>query len=122
LTASVSPRRITALINLWGLVLVAPLALWQATSFDFTRPALGDWGLTAFYSIAASVVTVWLWMQGLRHVPAARAGVFMVFLPLATAAVGMAWLGERLSLMQGLAYALALAGVVLATLPERRIT
>ena len=39
--------------------------------------------LLAFYAIAASMVTVWLWMHGLQQVPAARAGVFMVFLPIA---------------------------------------
>src|SRR5512137_26267 len=35
LTGNVSPRRISALINLWGLALVTPLGLWQALSFDF---------------------------------------------------------------------------------------
>ncbi|MBL8331944.1 MAG: DMT family transporter, partial [Rubrivivax sp.] len=30
LTGQVSPRRISALINLWGLALVTPLGLWQA--------------------------------------------------------------------------------------------
>ncbi|MBY0237137.1 MAG: EamA family transporter, partial [Burkholderiaceae bacterium] len=64
-------------------------------------------------------VTVWLWMTGLRQVPAAKAGVFMVFLPVATGLVGLA-LGERLSPVQALAYAMALAGVLLATAPSRR--
>lgn len=31
---------------------------------------LATWTLLVFYAIAASMVTVWLWMQGLRHVPA----------------------------------------------------
>ena len=113
LTLSVSPKRISALMNLWGLGLSLPFALWQAAGFDFSRPSLVHWGLTAFYAVAASVVTVWLWMRGLRHVPAAKAGVFMVFLPITTAIVGLA-LGESMSSMQVLAYALALAGVVLA--------
>src|SRR6185436_11499813 len=30
LTAQLSPRRISALINLWGLVLVTPFGAWQA--------------------------------------------------------------------------------------------
>ncbi|MET0520156.1 MAG: EamA family transporter, partial [Burkholderiaceae bacterium] len=90
----------------------------QAASFDWTAVAGGTWGLLLFYSIAASMVTVWLWMTGLRKVPAAKAGVFMVFLPLATAIVGLL-LGERLGGGQALAYGLALAGVLLATLPDR---
>ncbi|HEY4084165.1 MAG TPA: DMT family transporter [Burkholderiaceae bacterium] len=113
LTANVTPRRISAMINLWGLVLVAPLALWQATSFDFSLPSLPIWGLMAFYATAASVITVWLWMTGLKHIPAAQAGVFMVFLPVATAIVGLL-LGETMNSIQVLAYALALVGVLLA--------
>ncbi|MFY8119583.1 MAG: DMT family transporter [Roseateles sp.] len=119
LTAQVSAKRISSLINLWGLALVTPLGLWQALSYDFSRPAVGDWGLLLFYAAAASMITVWLWMSGLARVPAAQAGVFMVFLPVATGLVGLVFLGERLSLVQALAYGLALLGVLLATLPTR---
>ncbi|PND36887.1 EamA family transporter [Paucibacter aquatile] len=119
LTAQVSAKRISALINLWGLALVTPLGLWQATRFDFSQPSLPIWGLLLFYAAAASMVTVWLWMSGLRKVPAGQAGVFMVFLPVATALVGLL-LGEHLSGGQAWAYGLALAGVLLATLPGRR--
>ena len=40
------------------------------------------------------MVTVWLWMQGLRHVPAPQAGVFTVMLPISAALVGVLFLGE----------------------------
>ncbi len=118
LTGNVSPKRISALINLWGLVLVLPLGLWQALQFDFTAVAAGSWWLLLFYSIAASVVTVWLWMTGLQHVPAAKAGVFTVMLPVSAAAVGVLLLGEQFSAAQAAAFALALLGVVLATWPQ----
>jgi drug/metabolite transporter (DMT)-like permease len=114
LTAKLEPKRISAIINLWGLVLVAPLGLWQALRFDFSAPSLPIWGLMGFYAAAASMVTVWLWMTGLRHVPASQAGVFMVFLPVSTGAVGLL-LGESMSFTLVLAYVLALAGVLLAT-------
>ena len=119
LTASVSPRRISALINLWGLCLITPLGLWQLQGFDFETISPGLWGLLVFYAIAASVVTVWLWMHGLRHVPASRAGVFTVCLPLAAAAVGVLLLGETAGAMHLWALVLALAGLLLATWPQR---
>ena len=119
LTGKVSPKRISALINLWGLLLVAPLGVWKALDFDFAAVAAGTWWLLLFYSIAASVVTVWLWMTGLKHVPAASAGVFTVMLPISAAAVGVLFLGESISGLQAAAFALALAGVVLATWPTR---
>lgn len=122
LSGALGPRRISALVNLWGLVLVTPLGLWQAWSFDFTVVPAQTWALLLFYAIAASVVTVWLWMTGLRHVPAARAGVFTVMLPVSAAAVGVVLLGEAFSAAQAGAFGLAMLGVLLATWPERRPT
>jgi drug/metabolite transporter (DMT)-like permease len=120
LTAQVSPRRISALINLWGLVLVTPFGLWQALDFGFAAVAPATWGLLVFYALAASMVSVWLWMQGLRQVPAPQAGVFTVLLPVSAAAVGVLFLGERLGPAHGVALALALAGLLLATWPAHR--
>jgi hypothetical protein len=70
-------------------------------------------------TLAASVVTVWLWMRGLQEVPAAKAGVVTLFLPLSAAAVGVAFLGEPLTALHWTALALALAGLALATWPSR---
>ena len=117
LTAQVSPRRISALINLWGLALVTPLGLWQAMQFDFSAVAAPTWGLLLFYALAASMVTVWLWMAGLRHVPAPQAGVFSVLLPVSATAVGVGWLGEPFGLDQASALGLALLGLLCATWP-----
>jgi drug/metabolite transporter (DMT)-like permease len=122
LTGTLSPKRITALINLWGFVLMTPLGLFVAWSFDFSEVQSGTWYLLVFYALAASVWTVWLWMTGLQTVPAARAGVFTVMLPMSAAAVGVLLLGETLQGLQLLAFAICLAGVVLATLPARAKT
>ena len=119
LTGSVSPKRISALINLWGFALVTPFGLWQACHFDFTAVAAGAWWLLVFYSLAASVATVWLWMTGLKHVAASSAGIFTVMLPVSAAAVGVFVLHEPVSAAQAAAFGLALVGVVLATWPGR---
>ena len=119
LTVNMSAKRISALVNLWGLALVTPFGAWQAMRYDFGAVSAGSWGLLLFYALAASMFTVWLWMTGLRHVPASSAGVFTVLLPVSAAAVGVLLLGERFSVVQAAAYGLALAGVVLATWPGR---
>ena len=120
LTGSVSPRRISALINLWGLALVTPLGVWQALRFDFAGVAANTWGLLVFYALAASMATVWLWMKGLAQVPAPQAGVFTVMLPISAAAVGVLFLGEPFGASHLAALALALAGLLLATWPARQ--
>jgi drug/metabolite transporter (DMT)-like permease len=115
LAARVGPKRISALINLWGLVLVTPFALWQLREFSPGVIPTSSWVLLVIYSIAASVITVWLWMTGLKHVPASSAGVFTVFLPISAAAVGVLAFYETFTATQISAFALALVGVVLAT-------
>lgn len=114
LTRALRPHRISALINLWGLALMTPPGLAQAWRFDFGALDAGLWGLLLFYALAASVGTVWLWMTGLRRVPAASSGVFTVFMPLTAALVGVLALGERLQAWQVAAFVPTLLGVVLA--------
>ena len=45
LAGNVSPKRISALINLWGFALVTPLGVWQALRFDFNAVAASSWWL-----------------------------------------------------------------------------
>lgn len=115
LTGALAPRRITSLINLWGFLLVTPFGLYQALHFDFSQVQAPTWLLLVFYSLAASIWTVWLWMTGLKTVPAAQGGVFTVMLPVAAAVVGVVVLKEAFTAVHALAFALALAGVLLAT-------
>lgn len=118
LTGRLGPKRISSLINLWGFVLSTPFGIWFAVSFDFGSVSVGLWSLLIVYALAASIWTVWLWMTGLKSVPASQAGVFTVMLPVSAAVVGVLVLGERLSTLQVAAFVLALAGVVLATWPS----
>ena len=122
LTGQVSARRISAIINLWGLALVTPFGLWQAWSFDFSAVQAPTWALLVFYAVAASMVTVWLWMKGLQHVPSSRAGVFTVMLPVSAALVGVLVLGERFGMAHVAAFALAMLGLLLATWPSTKAT
>lgn len=120
LTGRLGPKRISSLINLWGFALSTPFGIWLAWDFDFKGVSVNIWLLLVLYAFAASIWTVWLWMTGLKRVPAAQAGVFTVMLPVSAALVGVWVLGERLSLVQACAFGAALLGLVLATAPTRR--
>jgi drug/metabolite transporter (DMT)-like permease len=98
---------------------MTPLGIYVAWQFDFHSVSVSNWLLLVFYALAASVWTVWLWMTGLKLIPASAAGVYTVFLPIAAALVGVLILGENLNSIQIFGFALALLGVVLATLPKR---
>lgn len=114
-TANVGAMQVTAWINLVGFAFMLPLGLWQATSFYFglVTPAL--WLLIGLYAIGASVVSVWLWLTGLKHVPASQAGVFTTALPVVSALVGVLFLGESLTLVHLVAFVCAVAGILLIT-------
>ena len=114
-SASVGPMRISAWINLVGFVLMLPFGVWQGLSFDFARVTPWLWTLIAVYAIAASVLSTWLWLSGLKHVPASRAGVFTTALPVTSAVVGIAFLGEQPTVAHGIAFVCAVAGIVLVT-------
>jgi drug/metabolite transporter (DMT)-like permease len=119
LAATRAPLRVSALINLWGLALMTPLGLWQIARFDLGAVSGPIWSLLVFYSLAASLFAVWLWMAGLKHVPANHAGVFTVALPIAATAVGVVFLGEQFTPLHAGALLLASAGVVLITTGRR---
>jgi drug/metabolite transporter (DMT)-like permease len=99
--------------------MMTPWGLSQAIGFDFAVVEAKHWASLVAYALAASVVTVWLWMRGLQDVPAAKAGVVTLFLPLSAAAVGVAFLGEALTPLHWAALGLALTGLTLATWPDR---
>ncbi len=118
LAATRTPLRVSALVNLWGLVLIAPFGLWQLASFDLGKLGAPLWALLVFYSLAASLFAVWMWVAGLKSVPANQAGVFTVMLPIAASFVGVMALGESFTAVHATALGLAAAGVFLiATVP-----
>jgi drug/metabolite transporter (DMT)-like permease len=119
LSAGLTPQRISALVNLWGLALFTPLGAWQLLHFDASKvDASHGLGLIG-YALAASVVTVWLWMRGLQTVPAAKAGLMTIFLPIGAAAAGVLFMDEAFSLGQLAALGLALLGLLIGAWPER---
>jgi drug/metabolite transporter (DMT)-like permease len=113
LAATRTPLRVSALVNLWGLVLIAPFGLAQLMRFDLGAVTMPLWTLLVFYSLAASLFAVWMWVSGLKHVPANQAGVFTVALPVAATAVGSLALGESFTVIHALALTLASIGVIL---------
>jgi drug/metabolite transporter (DMT)-like permease len=120
LTADISPKRIASIINLFGFVLMTPAGIYYALSFDFLAVHVSSWMLLMFYALAASVWTVWLWMTGLKTIPAAKAGIFSVMLPISAALVGIVFLGEDFTPLQAIAFAIALLGLLLATAPSKK--
>jgi len=121
LSATRAPLRVSALINLWGLALMAPLGLWQLSDFNANTFTVELGLLLIFYALAASLFAVWMWVAGLKSVAASRAGVFTVAMPIAATLVGVFMLGETFTWLQAGALACAGVGIVLIGFEPRPI-
>lgn len=118
LAAELSAIDICAYTHLIGGVLMLPLGVVGLMAVDYASLTPGHWALILWYGLAASVFSFFLWMRGIRHVSAQLAGVFTAMVPVAATAYGVIFLGERLTVAQGAALALTVAGIVLAALPS----
>jgi drug/metabolite transporter (DMT)-like permease len=123
LSKTLSAKRNAALLNLFGLVLMLPLGIGQViwlaksgTPFSWSTLHWNIWALLVFYAFAASVGSTWLWFTGLRQVPASRAGVFAIGLPIAAVLVGVLVLNEPFTALHGFCLALCIAAIALVTL------
>jgi len=121
LTQTLAPLDICAYTHLFGFLLMLPVGLTGALSFDFASVPAGIWWLALWYGLSASVFSFCLWMMGIRHVPGSIAGVFTAVLPVAAALYGIAFLGERPTPAHGIALACVVAGIALASLKTKRL-
>ncbi|WP_028213590.1 DMT family transporter [Paraburkholderia mimosarum] len=121
LTQTLAPLDICAYTHLFGFLLMLPIGLTGALSFDFASVPAGIWWLALWYGLSASVFSFCLWMMGIRHVPGSIAGVFTAVLPVAAAIYGIAFLGERPTPAHGIALACVVAGIALASLKTKRL-
>ncbi|ODP34533.1 multidrug DMT transporter permease [Pandoraea sp. ISTKB] len=119
LAAELPAIDICAYTHLIGGALMLPFGVVGLMAVDYSALSVGHWALIVWYGLAASVFSFFLWMRGIRHVSAQLAGVFTAMVPVAATAYGVIFLGERLSVAQGGALALTVAGIVLAALPGR---
>ncbi len=119
LTQTLPAIEICAYTHLIGALLMLPLGLVPLLTFDLSTVPPHIWGLVVWYALSASIFSFWLWMKGIRHVPAHLAGVFTSVLPIAAAAYGIIALGETPGWARGVALACVVAGILVASWPAR---
>ncbi|KAF0812860.1 hypothetical protein IGB42_02704 [Andreprevotia sp. IGB-42] len=115
LTQNLAAIDICAYTHLLGLLLMLPLGATAAWQFDYASVDAHTWLMVFWYGLAASVLSFWLWMKGIRHVPAQQAGVFTAALPVAAVSYAIAFLHEQPTLAHGIALLCVLAAIVLAS-------
>ena len=114
------PLRLALGANLVGLVLSVPLALPELPGFDPRSVAPGMWLLGTWYTLAASVICLWLWYRGLPYVETWLAGLATAAIPLAALAMSALYLGEAIGGWKLAGAALVIAGIALGALSPAR--
>ncbi|WER46977.1 DMT family transporter [Cupriavidus sp. WKF15] len=117
LTQTLAAIEICAYTHLIGGLLMLPLGFIPLLDFDLSTVPMQTWLMLLWYALSASVFSFWLWMKGIRHVPAQLAGVFTSVLPVAAAAYGIVFLGETPGWPHAVALGCVLGGIVLASWP-----
>lgn len=74
-------------------------------------PSPGTLALAALTGVVQYAIAFWLWLAGLRHLPASRATLFLALIPVFGVAGGAAFLGERLGLAQWIGAAVVILAV-----------
>ncbi|MEQ6916235.1 DMT family transporter [Halomonas aquatica] len=70
--------------------------------------------LILYAGIPASIITTFLWMRAIRQIGASQASIFINLMPVFSALIAMALLGERVAAYHLAGGALVLAGVIMA--------
>jgi drug/metabolite transporter (DMT)-like permease len=109
------PLRLALGANVVALALSLPLAASQGAALA-VAPGAAIWALVVWYSISASVITLWLWYRGLPDVETSMAGLATAAVPLSAVVCAALFLGEPLGAGRLAGGALVIAGIVLAAL------
>lgn len=112
------PVKASALASAMGTPLILLLAREQ--TLDTVRTmSPGQWAVIAFLAVFGTLVSLFLWNYGNRHVTSARAGAFIYALPVISVSAGGLVLGEPVTLPLIVGGALILAGVAIAQFTPR---
>lgn len=112
--ADLPPLALLSAITLLGLVLLLPL--YGLELLAGRRMTLGVESVAglAYVSLFASVIAYIFWNRGVRELGPSPAGVMLNLMPVFSAALAIAFLGERLAGYHWAGAALVLCGIVLA--------
>ena len=113
LTADLTPLTMVTVAAVLALVLFLPLALWEASGFDWSRPTAGQWLAVAWWGAGTMAGGSVLWFRGMARVPAGAAAPFMGVMPVSALLLSYLLLGESFQWIHAAGMAVVLAGLAL---------
>lgn len=118
ISRAVSPLATATWVNVLGLLMFLPPALWEARSFDFSSVGWAAWLGVLYYAVALTVIAYLLWFNGTAVVPAGTAGVFSGVMPISALVLSYGLLGEPFAWVHLIGGACVLLGIGFVTRSE----
>ncbi|MDR2314371.1 MAG: DMT family transporter [Spirochaetaceae bacterium] len=103
--------------NFFGFLGFLPFTVWEYKNWG--TPNLSVLFHVLFLAVCCSALGYWLYAHALDVLGISVSSVFINLIPVVTVVAGFFILGDRLTWLQWIGAALALAGVYLTTLPKR---
>lgn len=110
-----------ALVNAWSALLLVPWLSWRGGLQLLDAPLHDLLWQVLWQGLVAGLLGLWVVSAAIERLGAARAASFGALVPALSALGGWWWLGEALTIVDGLAVASAVLGVAFASLAGLRI-
>jgi drug/metabolite transporter (DMT)-like permease len=104
--------------SLFGAISFIPFAIMEAGQWRVPPP--GVWAHAAFLAVFCSALGYWFYVYSVEALGITVSSVFINLIPVIAVLAGFLFLGERMSTAQWIGGAAVLAGVFMATWPEKR--
>ena len=107
-------RTLMAIPALVALICTFPLVIWEYSAGTMMWPDASGWTAALYTGLFASLVAQIFYIQGIGHIGANRAGLFINLVPVFGTLLSVLIIGEQLQLFHVLALVLALGGIAIA--------
>lgn len=111
-----APAVVTTVLAATGALFLLPLALIEGLRFDLR---LEGWSMIVLLGLGSGALANLFWFSLLAHTPASRAALTLLLIPLISAGLSVAFLGEPITPLLVIGSVLVLAGVIIV---QRRST
>lgn len=110
----VQPLAFFTAIAIAAFVTSVPLLAWEIAAGQVLWPSFTGWAVIVFVALIPSLVAQLTFMRGVELIGPGRAGLFVNLIPIFSALLGVALLGENFAPYHAVALALVLGGIWLA--------
>jgi drug/metabolite transporter (DMT)-like permease len=113
-----TPLLATLYSGIFGVIVLIPL---NVQDFTITNLNASFVQSILYTGVVSTVLCMLLWNIGVQKIGATTSGMFLNFNPIFTAIIAFMWLGERLTLIQGVGSVIVIVGCFLFTFFKQKL-